>query len=456
MDNVVLSLPAVTNVDQASLYVENGGRLTLPLVTSAIKSDGCYGVDWQATGVGSVLDMSAVTNLYGGDCFYVNLRALSGGLVVVSNLVTITNGYVAAYADGAGSVVDLRKQANYPSADRVLDLEARNSGRIIVPSLVDSGRTRVTLRNGGLMDTAQLRRVIGVTVDNAVLSLSAVTNVDQASLYVENGGRLSLPLVTSAIKPDGCYGVNWQATGVGSVLDMSAVTNLYGGDCFPFHLQAVSGGQLVLSNLANIHGYDIVVLADGGGSVVDLSQLTYFFASAAVSSSLTATNSGVVLFNPQAFVMVNVGVNIPPGNPVLPPISISAPNIVVRGTPWHSYLLEQRSSLSPDAPWQFFSRVPLTNYFQKAFGKPPANTDFRVTEFIADPPILELSLLPAHQAQLLLYGTTTNTYQIESATTLIAPVTWTPGDLAAMTNAFRFFPSASAIEPSRFFRAKKL
>ena len=456
VDNMVLSLPAVTNVDQASLYVENGGRLSLPLITSAIKSDGCYGVDWQATGLGSVLDMSAVTNLYGGDCFSFNLRAISGGLVVVSNLVTISQGFVVASADGAGSVVDLGKLANYPSTDRVLALEARNSGQVIVPLLVDAGRTRVTLRNGSLMDTAQLRRVIGVTVDNMALSLPAVTNVDQASLYVENGGRLSLPLITSVVKPDGCYDVDWQATGIGSVLDMSTVTNLYGGDCFSFNLQANSGGQLLLGNLGTINGYDIVVLADGVGSVVDLSKLTNFFASTAVNSSLTALNSGVVLFDAEAFVMVNVGVNIPPGNPVLPPISIFAPNIVVRGTAWHSYLLEQRSLLSADAPWQFFSRVPLTNYFHKAFGKPPVNTAFRVSEFIADPAVLELSRMSNGLAQLLLYGTTTNTYQIESTTNLIAPILWTPGDTATMTNAFRFFTPASAIEPHRFFRSKKL
>jgi len=81
-----------------------------------------------------VFDLSSVTNAYGGDCAYLRLRAFSGGFLILGNLITLTNGYVEAWADGAASVVDLRKLTNFPSVDRYLNLAAYNSGQVKVPT----------------------------------------------------------------------------------------------------------------------------------------------------------------------------------------------------------------------------------------------------------------------------------------------------------------------------------
>src|SRR5438552_4088165 len=93
--------------------------------------DGCYDVYWQALGAGSLLDLSGVTNVYGGNCAYLRMQAYSGGQVIVSNLVTLPNGYVQAYADGSSSVVDLGNLPSFPTPDRFLDLQALNNGRVI-------------------------------------------------------------------------------------------------------------------------------------------------------------------------------------------------------------------------------------------------------------------------------------------------------------------------------------
>ena len=457
IENQALVLPGITNVDQASLYMENGGKLSLPHVTRMIKSDGCYGVDWQATGAGSVLDLSAVTYLYAGNCFNLNLRALAGGKVLVGELAAISDGFVAVVADGVGSVVDLGKLASFPSVDRLLDLEARNGGQVKVPSMVDAGRTRVTLRNGGLMDTAQFTRLIGVTLENQALVLPAITNLDNAALFAVAGGRLQLPALTSVVKSSGCFGVTWQASGPGSRIEAPALAKLTGGDCFTFTLQADSGGQLNLSHLTTINGFSFVVRADGEGSFIDLSGLTESVSGAGGQSSLTAENHGLIQFNPQPFVLLNFSLHVPSSRPGLPPISLTGPNIVVHALPGHSYLLEQRRLFPPDAPWEFFRRVPQMDDFQKVFGAPPANTGFRVTEFIADPPVLEMSVLSPTQVQLLLYGTPTGTYQLESVPNLQvdSPIPWTLGDVVVMTNAFRFLPPTLSTDPTYFFQAIK-
>ena len=68
-----------------------------------------------------------------------------------------------------------------------------------------------------------------------------------------------------------------QASGAGSVLDLSGVTNLAGGSCGALVLQALAGGQIVLSNLTTLPDSNVSALADGTNSEVDLSRLASAF-----------------------------------------------------------------------------------------------------------------------------------------------------------------------------------
>lgn len=102
------------NADGVWLQVNNGGRLSLPGLRSFSKTDGCYNVAWRAYDASSMIDLSGVTNLYGGNCGGMLIEAYNGGNIILSNLVMFNGtGYASAYADGAGAVVDLRKLASY-------------------------------------------------------------------------------------------------------------------------------------------------------------------------------------------------------------------------------------------------------------------------------------------------------------------------------------------------------
>jgi hypothetical protein len=145
------------------------------------------------------------------------------------------------------------------------------------------------------------------------------------------------------------------------------------------------------------------------------------------ASSLTADNGGAILFNNQAFLLANVGINIPPGNPILPATLIASPALTLYGQPWHSYWIEERDTRSDLNPWVYGARIPLTNSFQAFAPAPPPNLD-----------------------------TPSKTNQLFSTTSLAAGTTWQPGVVTKMTNAFRIMAPMPATDPKRFFRAKRL
>jgi hypothetical protein len=99
--------------------------------------------------------------------------------------------------------------------------------------------------------------------------------------------------------------------------------------------------------------------------------------------------------------------------------------------------------------------VPLTNSFQAFAGAPPANTAYQVTEFVANPPILQLSSAPVHQVQLVLYGLTNTTYQIQTNGSLLTSGAWVAAGTVSMTNSFRILPPATPTTNMLFYRAKQ-
>ena len=126
------------------------------------------------------------------------------------------------------------------------------------------------------------------------------------------------------------------------------------------------------------------------------------------------------------------------------------------GIAWHSYLVQQLDTTVPGAPWKFLTYVPLTNAFQEISPAPPANLTFRGTDFVADPPLLTLVPVPDVDVQMVLYGATNKTYEIQSATNLTKTTLWTSNAVAVMTNAFRIYPPVIADKPKTFFRAQQI
>jgi hypothetical protein len=423
-----------TNITGASFYAIGGARLSLPGVVSYQPPAVCETIVWQATGAGSLVSLSALTNVTGNStCSQLTVQSLNGGEVLLNHAQAIPGGAMSVQADGTNSVVDLSMLAANAGT---LSLEASSGGSVLAPLLANGGTINLTLGAGGFISTDQF------------------TNITGASLFATGGAVLSLPGVVSYQPPSICEAITWQANGAGSMLSLPALTNLTGNTvCGQLNAQALSGGQILLGHVADINNGYLSFLSDGVGSVIDLSQLSGMVLVDG-QGSLTAQNGGTILFNSQAFLLANVAINISPGNPVLPPTVIPSQALTLYGTPWHSYQVEERNTLQPGSPWTTIL-IPLTNNLEAIAGQVPQDTAFTVTEFVADPSILQLSLASSTQAQLLLYGQTNATYEIQSTTNFSAPASWTSNGVVVMTNAFRFLPLLPVDSDRQFFRTQK-
>jgi hypothetical protein len=385
----------------------------------------------------------------------------------------ITGNNVQAIADGAGSVVDFSGLSGEWGASSRSSWTVQNGGAILIPNVTGLMNVSLTLGGANATPIGQLRSIRQgeLKVYSSAPDFSGLTNVDGSYLEANSGATLNLSnvrvvaefnqanadggatllltnvtsLVLSNVFPD------IRATG-GGLLDLSRVTNVVWMQNLRLNVYASSGGRINLRGLESITGFHADFLADGAGSVIDLSRLSGFLTPLSPwGSSLKAQNGGVILINNSAvFLLANVAV-------ALPGLIVQAtPAMVLHALPWHSYWVEQRDVRQADSPWVFTARVPMTNTFQTFAAAPPPDTAFRASEFVADPPIVELWAAGAAQAQLLLYGATNQSYQVESAPSLADPIAWSPGDTAAMTNSFRFFAPMPATDATGFFRVREL
>ena len=427
-----ISTAQFTNVNGASLDVNGGAVLSLPGVLSY--QAGCPNIIWQASGAGSVLELPGLTNLEEPTCDdTLNIEGSSGGQVILNHAAMIQGGagYVSVQADGSNSVVNLSALSANEAA---LSLEASGGGSVLVSSLADGGNISLTLNAGGFISAAQF------------------TNIDGANLYANGGAVLSLPGVVSY--QAGCGNIYWQASGEGSVLELMGLTSLQGATCGDtLRIQGLSGGQVLLGSLQSIVNGNVAFLANDAGSIINLTSLSDFVLQAGLGS-LTTENGGVILFNNQAFFLANVSISLA-ANGSTPPAMLNASDMLtLYGTAWHSYRVEEWNTLVRGSPVTV-TLVPLTNSFEIVAAAPSTNTAFLVTEFVANPPILQMVLTPDSEVQMVLYGLTNATYQIESTTNLHAPILWTPGSQVAMTNAFRIFPEMPPTGLQQFYRAEQ-
>ena len=249
-DNGVVSVDNLATVRCASLFANDGLTLSLPSITSYAGPEnrgGGYSV--RATGPGSIVDLSNLTDeLVGnstpsGTSASVRIEAIDGGHVDLSNVGTIRH-MTRIAATGMGSEVDLSS---------LLTLDGMEHGY--------TDTTQITISDHGV-----------VSVDN-------LATVRCASLFANDGLTLSLPSITSYAGPENrAGGYSIRATGPGSVVDMSNLTNELVGNSTPsgtsasVHIEAIDGGRIDLSNVGTVRHMTIIA-ATGMGSEVDLSSL---------------------------------------------------------------------------------------------------------------------------------------------------------------------------------------
>jgi hypothetical protein len=253
--------------NQVSMYVQQGGLISLPALTNYLNGDtgNCI---LQASGAGSVLDLPALQQITGPYylCSDLTLQALSGARLNLKNVNMMSCSYVnpvggndcgggiRVFADGTNSVVDLTGLQQFTGTSG-----GTSSGSQMQPS------------NGGQIMVPNLGYTIGL------------------SLYVSGGMTFSLPALTNYLNGDS-GNCTLQSSGVGSVLNLPALQQITGPYylCSVLNLQAAQGALLNIKNVnmmscsyvnpvgGNGCGGGIVVSADGTNSVIDLTNLRMF------------------------------------------------------------------------------------------------------------------------------------------------------------------------------------
>ena len=312
----------LTSLDGDSVSANNGAVLAFPGVTSYAAQSASYNPTIQANGTGSVVDLSHLTTLAGGTYPYLSVNALAGGKVNLGNLNNYTTGATLFTASGAASTIDLSKLTRlFSDTYYNSGLQATNGGIILDPILTTLDHTDLTTDGTGTLATAQITTftngiatvsggaadfsgMIDVTGSSFTLSgggtanLDNASKIDQASFFVSGGVTLALPAATSYSAQN--YSTI-QASGTGSVIDLSHLTALAGTPYWPLSVNALAGGKVDLSNLATYTGGVTRFTADGAAngtaSTIDLSKLTKLFSDSYYNSWLQATNGGTIVLN---------------------------------------------------------------------------------------------------------------------------------------------------------------
>ncbi len=240
------SFPNLTSFDGSGIVAQDGAIVTLPIDT--YNSGNVYNVPFEASG-GSKLSFPDLTSI--GGVYPVEIEAQgTSSEIDLPLLTTFSTSYNSSLSASSGGTIDASSSA--------------------ASSLLSLTNVDVTVDGTSTLDLAYVSGMVGgsLTFDGASdqsspLSLSSLIGT---SLYVENGGYLSLPDLTSYTDTGSSYSAQFEATGANSVLDLSNLTT-------------ISDGTLDLD-------------ADGQGAVIDLLGVT----SDSDSGSFTTANGGVIEF----------------------------------------------------------------------------------------------------------------------------------------------------------------
>jgi len=454
VDGATPNLGGVTNINESWVYAYEGGVARLTNVARVANTR--YNATWHADGSGSKIDLSAVTILSLGGSELLSIEAYTGGSVDLHKASTAA-GAVLVDAHDAGSVVNFSGLSGRwrSPGNSALSLQAQTGASILIPNVTQLENASLEVDNTGVIPTAQLNLLTNctLTVDGATPNFTGLTNIDDTWLYAYDGGAAHLTNVLWVTV--GNYNPVWHAENANSLIDLSRLNHISVGPSQILTVEAKAGGKVDLHALPGLCTGAVLFDASGSGSTINLSGLSGFISTGNSSSSLTAESSGTILLGTSAFLLGNVDISIPAGNPVLPHTVVASGGLTLYGLAWHSYWVEKRDTTSELNPWVFAARVPLTNSLQLFASAPAPNTDYQVWEFAADPPILDLSPATTGHFLLVVYDTTGKSNEVLKASSVTNGTVWAVDGTIINTNSFRFL-SVTNSYPVRFFRAKRI
>ncbi len=277
--NGTLPTAHVSTFQNGNVFLDNSARLALPSVTG-FNGTGNRSLTVQADH-GSQLDLSAVTQWQGAgsatNTSTVLVQALNGSSVDLSRITQLSVGNSSFQSSGTGSQINLTGLTGFTGArgDASL-LEADTGGGITAPNLAGLNAVDLRVSGPGTLPTGHISTFLG------------------GDIYLTNQASLALPLVTG-FNGSGIHTLTLQAD-QGSRLDLSAVTQWQGagdaGNRATVLVQALNGGTVDLSRVAQITAGNTSFRASGVGSQIVLTALTNFTGARTDSSSLEASAGG--------------------------------------------------------------------------------------------------------------------------------------------------------------------
>ena len=286
VDTGSYSLPLLTDLDTSNLIVQSGGSLTL----AGMHSYAANGTYFQATGAGSLLDVSALTSLtYQGSW---NLYAQNGGEIKAPGLTNLTSNHGIGITDTGGSTLVLSGVTTLNGSNSAITInDTGNSSLALNSSLTTLLGVNVTLdgTDAHVADHWTTLTNGNLTVDTGSYTLPGLTDLDGSYLITQDGGSLTLPGMRSYASNGGYF----QATGAGSVLDVSALTTLTQTGSWTVYAQ--NGGDVKLTGLTTLVSTHGITLNDTAGSTLSLTGVTSVNGSNSAISITDTGNSGLLL-----------------------------------------------------------------------------------------------------------------------------------------------------------------
>lgn len=153
--NLVLS--NLVAMDGAYVSVRGGSSVVLPGIASYSDISGCCGQVLEATGSNSFLSFPALTNLTGNPTWAMEARAVAGGVLTMPAVRSLPSSVLRLISDGSGSRLEMPALGEYLSANRILTLEARNAGSMILnPGNLLLTYARIYLRSNSIISAGTL------------------------------------------------------------------------------------------------------------------------------------------------------------------------------------------------------------------------------------------------------------------------------------------------------------
>ncbi|YCM46201.1 CARDB domain-containing protein [Verrucomicrobiaceae bacterium 227] len=316
-------LTGLTTLENGSIFLSGGEVLELPLITSLNNNENGNNT-LQAEGAGTRLSFPNVTSIQGADGISDNfyLNALDGGRLEIPLATQVISGAVTFTADGTNSLIDLDELSSFNGDLYFTDsgLRALNGGQILTPVLETVHEGHLVCDTPGNLDLSQLTTYTGgatMTLTGGVHDLSSLTtlgaplqitggsvpvmtaldNIDGASIFVSGGAVVNLPLITSYTQT---YSSDryLQAEGAGSRLQLPNLTELTSNNSTARQLfvEGLNGGVVDLSAVTLVtnpaaNANVLLFNADGDDSLVDLSSLMSIDPS---DAQINETNNGIV------------------------------------------------------------------------------------------------------------------------------------------------------------------